>query len=159
MAKRTTKDIADNLRQFGVEGRVVGVHSNLISIGLVEPSPVTPEEEAGGLSPIAKTVINGFMDAVGPKGTFFVPTHSCNFIGNYMPSNRKVEVKKDDAGNVLSVTLVDDGYYRKGKSPSLVGALTEAVLTDKRAIRSEHPTHSIAAIGHDADYLVNGHDA
>lgn len=157
MAKRTSRDIASELKALGLEGRTLGVHSNLISIGLIEPSPVSPEEEARGLSPIAKTVIDGFVDGVGPQGTFFVPTHSTNFIGNYMPCHRRVDSVKDEAGNVLSSTLADDGYYRRDKSPSLVGALTQAILADPRVIRSAHPSHSIAAIGREAEYLVRGH--
>ena len=159
MAKRTAQELAEDIRRTGVEGRVAGVHSNLMSLGLIEPTPVSAEEEAAGLSPIAKTVINAFLAAVGREGTFFVPTHSCNFIGNYAPSNRKVEVKKDENGNVRSTTLVDDGYYDPAKSPSLVGALTQALLADRRARRSGHPTHSIAAIGKETEYLIRGHDA
>jgi len=159
MAKRSCKELALELRKCGLEGKVVGVHSNLTSIGLLEETPVSAAEEKKGLSPLGKTVINAFLEAVGPEGTFFVPTHSCNFIGNYMPAQLKVDVKKDEAGTVISRTLLDDGYYNKAKSPSLVGALTQAVIWDDRSIRSEHPSHSIAAIGADAEYLVRGHNA
>lgn len=158
MAKRTTQELADELRKCGLEGKAVGVHSNLTSIGLIAETPVSASEEKRGLNPIAKTVINAFMDAVGPKGTFFVPTHSCNFIGNYAPANLKIEVEKDAEGKVVKRTLVDDGYYRKETSPSLVGALTQSVIWDDRALRSAHPSHSIAAVGKDAEYLVQGHD-
>ncbi len=158
MAKRTQKELADQLSSLGLEGRCVGVHSNLISIGMIEESPISAKEEDRGLSPIGKTVINAFMDAVGKNGTFFVPTHSCNFIGNYMPAQYKVDVQKDADGKVVARTLIDDGYYHVDRSPSLVGALTQAVLQDDRQIRSWHPTHSVSAIGKDAEYLVQGHD-
>ncbi|MBL8026651.1 MAG: AAC(3) family N-acetyltransferase, partial [Fibrobacteres bacterium] len=69
----------------------------------------------------------------------------------------KVDVQKDAEGKVISRTVLDDGYYHVDKSPSLVGALTQAVLQDDRHIRSWHPSHSIAAIGKEADYLVKGH--
>jgi aminoglycoside N3'-acetyltransferase len=158
MAKRTLQDLASELRKCGLEGRTVGVHSNLTSIGLVAETPVSPAEEKRGLNPIAKTVISAFMDAVGPKGTFFVPTHSCNFIGHYAPHQLKVSVEKDENNNVIKRTLLDDGYYNREKSPSLVGALTQSVIWADGAIRSEHPSHSIAAIGKEAEYLVRGHD-
>jgi aminoglycoside 3-N-acetyltransferase len=157
MARRTSRDIAEDLRNLGVEGKVIGVHSNISSIGLISPSPVSESEKERGLSPIAKTVINAFVDAVGPEGTFFVPTHSLNFIGNYSPDNFKVDVEKDEAGNVVKKIMVDDGYYRKETSESLVGAITQAVILDDRSFRSDHPTHSIAAIGKEAEYLVCGH--
>jgi aminoglycoside N3'-acetyltransferase len=157
MAKRSQKELADELKGMGLEGKCVGVHSNLISIGMVAESPISAQEVNKGLSPIGKTVINAFMDAVGPNGTFYVPTHSCNFIGNYMPAQLKVDVQKDVEGKVISRTVIDDGYYHVDKSPSLVGALTQAVLQDDRHIRSWHPTHSVAAIGCDAEYLVKGH--
>jgi len=138
MALRTSKELAAELKELGLEGRVVGVHSNLTSIGLIAPSPISPSEEKRGMSPIGKTVINAFMDAVGPEGTFFVPTHSLNFVREGVP-------------------LSDEGYYRKASSPSLVGALTQAVIQDDRVVRSEHPTHSTAAIGKEAEYLAFGH--
>ncbi|MFH0922395.1 MAG: AAC(3) family N-acetyltransferase, partial [Fibrobacterota bacterium] len=126
--------------------------------GLVEPTPVSPAEEKRGLNVMGKTIINAFVDAVGKNGTFFLPTHSCNFIGNYSPGNLKVDVQKDAEGKVVSRTVLDDGYYNKAKSESLVGALTQAVIQDDRGLRSEHPSHSIAGIGKEADYLVKGHD-
>ncbi|MBL8027296.1 MAG: hypothetical protein JNL74_12830, partial [Fibrobacteres bacterium] len=63
MAKRTQKELADELKGMGLEGKCVGVHSNLISIGMVAESPISAQEEKKGLSPIGKTVINAFMDA------------------------------------------------------------------------------------------------
>jgi aminoglycoside N3'-acetyltransferase len=158
MAKRSMQELSEALRKFGLEGKTVGVHSNLTSIGLVADTPVSLAEEKRGLNPIAKTIINALIEAIGPQGTFFVPTHSCNFIGNYAPSNLKIDLEKDAEGKVVKRALIDDGYYNKEKSPSLVGALTQSVIWDDRAVRSEHPTHSIAAIGKEAGYLVRGHD-
>jgi hypothetical protein len=54
--------------------------------------------------------------------------------------------------------ILDDGYYRAESTPSTVGSFTQSVLADNRTLRSLHPTHSIAAIGHEAAYLVKGHD-
>jgi aminoglycoside N3'-acetyltransferase len=149
MAKRTAKELTEQLGKAGIEGSVVGVHSNLTSIGLVEPTPVSPAEAKRGLSPIAKTIINAFMDALGPKGTLFVPTHSLNFIQDGAPVN----LKKDPQNGAV----IDDGYYRPDTSPSLVGAFTQAIIWDDRAVRSGHPSHSTAAIGRDAEYLARGH--
>ncbi len=156
-AKRSMKELVEELSACGIQGRTVGIHSNLISIGLIADTPVSASEEKRGLNPIAKTVINAFLEAIGPQGTIFVPTHSCNFIGNYAPSNLKVDLERDAEGKVIKRTLVDDGYYNREKTPSLVGSFTQSIIYDDRAIRSEHPSHSIAAIGKEAEYLVRGH--
>lgn len=44
-------------------------------------------------------------------------------------------------------------------SPSDVGAITEAGRTWPGAIRSDHPTHSVAAIGAQAEEITSGHAA
>ena len=109
----TGADIAGSLRAMGLEaGDRVMVHSSLSSMGHVE----------GG----ADTVVQAFLDVLGPQGTLMVPTFthsSCE-------------------------------YFDPLESPSLNGAVTEAARRFPGAVRSLHPTHAVTAIGPDAESLV-----
>lgn len=51
-----------------------------------------------------------------------------------------------------------DRAYDPKTSPSTVGAITEAFRNRPAAVRSAHPTKSVAAIGPDADSLVADHE-
>ncbi|MFH1760624.1 MAG: AAC(3) family N-acetyltransferase [bacterium] len=158
MAKRTSGDLARDIKEMGLEGQVVGIHSNLSQIGLVAPTPVSDSEKSRGMSPVAKTIINGILDGIGSDGTLFAPTHSNNCMGGYMPLLYEAEIKKNEQGEIIERVVKDSGFYDPVKSPSRVGALTQSIIFDRRAVRSMHPTHSVAAIGKHADYLVRGHD-
>jgi len=158
MPKRTVEQIAADLEAMGLEGKVVGCHSNITSIGLIAPSSVSEREKKRGMHPVAKTVVNAFLQAVGPQGTFFVPTHSVNFLGGYQPEKQNIIFTKDDDGEIVDRQITDDGFYNKDSSPSTVGNLTECMVFDDRTVRSGHPTHSISSIGKEAQYLAQGHD-
>jgi aminoglycoside 3-N-acetyltransferase len=134
----SVNDLADDLKKLPLRGRVVGVHSKPSAIGDIAPAGVSPDEAARGMKPIFKTLINAFLEALGPQGTLFVPTHSNNHLGN-----------PQYAGDAL--------YYHPARSPSNVGSLTQSFVFDDRAVRSRHPTHSTAAIGPEARYLAQGH--
>ena len=93
-------------------GDRVMVHSSLSSMGNVE----------GG----AATVVQAFLDVLGPEGTLMVPTF----------------------------THSGCEYFDPLKSPSLNGAVREAARRFPGAVRSLHPTHAVTAIGPDAESLV-----
>lgn len=158
MPKRTEDQIATELEAMGLHGKVVGCHSNITSIGLIAPSPVSERERQRGMHPVAKTVINAFLKALGPEGTFFVPTHSVNFFGGYQAQKQNVKLIMNESGELIGSQIADDGFYDKDTSPSTVGNLTECMVFDDRTVRSGHPTHSIAGIGKEAEYLSKGHD-
>ena len=80
----------------------------------------------------ADTVVEALIESVGKEGLIIVPTLSWSFLGNYFAFNPK-------------------------KTPSRVGEITNALLKRKDAFRSEHPTHSIGAVGKGAEELVKGH--
>ena len=115
----TFEDIADALRQVQVgRGAVVYVHSSLSSMGYVQ----------GG----ADTVIDAFLDVVGPEGTVCVPTIVYAGQGPRPP-------------------------FDVARAPSEVGRITETLRLRPEARRSDNPTHSVAAIGRKADEITAGH--
>ena len=107
-------DIARDLTSLGlVGGDTVFVHSSLSSMGHVE----------GG----AETVVDAFVDVLGPEGTLVVPTFT-------LARARKPGVVFD---------IVND--------PSEVGRITEVVRTRPGARRSPHLILSVAALGAHSD--------
>lgn len=122
-ARLTANDIAAALHGVGVvSGDTVMFHSSLSSMGNV----------VGG----APTVIEGFLEAVGPSGTVAVPT-LCNW----------------DADEQHLVF----GRWDPRTTSCYVGTIPETFRQDRRACRSDHPTHSVAAIGARARELTAGH--
>ena len=115
--KVTRADIISCLEAMGLEaGDSVMVHSSLSSMGHVE----------GG----ARTVVEAFVQLLGPGGTLMVPTF----------------------------THSGCQYFDPLVSPSLNGAVTEAARNFPGAVRSLHPTHAATAIGPDAESLVDDLD-
>ncbi|MBN1460327.1 MAG: AAC(3) family N-acetyltransferase, partial [Armatimonadetes bacterium] len=117
----TRERIASDLSELGFcEGDVVFFHSSLRSLGYVD----------GG----ADTVIDAFLEVVGPEGLVIVPTLTFCFLRH---------------GG-------DEGFDVRSTA-SRVGAITDRLWQRESAYRSCHPTHSIAAIGRRAEELVQGH--
>jgi len=85
----------------------------------------------------ANTVIDGFLDAVGSEGTVAVPTLWWH---NTDPPMRIEE-------------------WDINTSPSYVGSITETFRKRPDSIRSNHPTHSVSAIGRRAEELTRDHGA
>lgn len=86
----------------------------------------------------ADAVIDGFLDAVGPTGTVAVPT-LCNW-------------RPGEEGQVFP-------RWDPARTPSYVGRITEVFRTRPGAVRSDHATHSVAALGARAAELTAGHGA
>ena len=84
------------------------------------------------------TLIDGLLDAVGPTGTVAVPT-LCNWTAEGRPH-------------------VFTGWDPE-TSPSYVGRVTEVLRARPDAVRSDHATHSVAAVGHRAAELTANHGA
>jgi aminoglycoside 3-N-acetyltransferase len=85
---------------------------------------------AGG----ATTVLEALLRALGPGGTLMAPTYTYSFS-----------------------SVGDWPAFIHGRTPSMVGAISEAVRRHPQAIRSFHPTHSVAAIGPRAAELTGAH--
>ena len=87
----------------------------------------------------ADTVIDAMLSVIGEdEGVLFVPT--------------------------LTGTFARAGWDEMTKyafdpkaTPSRVGKVTDTLWRPPNACRSEHPTHSLAALGKDAEELVKGH--
>ncbi|MCG2661599.1 MAG: AAC(3) family N-acetyltransferase, partial [Kiritimatiellae bacterium] len=81
---------------------------------------------------IPEDVIHAFLDILGPEGTLMMPTFTYSYSGiwNVRPFN---PVTTPGAGN---------------------GVLTEALKKHPGALRSGHPTYSVAAIGKQAGMIT-----
>ncbi len=117
-------DIVAACREVGITtGDVVMFHSSLSSMGNVVGGP--------------NTVIDGFLEAVGPTGTVCVPT-----LWWYRAD---------------PPLLLED--WDPDTSPSYPGLITETFRQRPDSVRSDNPTHSISAIGARAAELVANHGA
>lgn len=86
-----------------------------------------------------KSFIEALLDVVGPSGTVMIPTFTRNY-PLFLVRYHKVPV------------------FRKEETLSYTGIIAEHIRNDSRAIRSNHPTNSFAAIGGKADYLLRDHN-
>lgn len=113
-------DIIIGLKSLGLSpGDIVMVHSSLSSMGYV----------VGG----ADTVIDAFLEVIGPTGTLVMPT-LC----------QKDKERRFQTWNIAT-------------SPSDVGRITETFRLRPGVIRSDHATHSVAAFGPRAIEITSGH--
>jgi aminoglycoside 3-N-acetyltransferase len=107
-----------------------------ITIGLKELGVVSGDKilvhssmaAIGDVDGGADTVIDALINAVGPDGMIVVPTFAC-----VAPYDR-----------------------RTSKTP--LGAVSDRLWRRPGAVRSLHPTHSVAAIGKGAEELVKDHE-
>lgn len=86
----------------------------------------------------ADAVIDGLLAAVAPDGTVAVPT--------LCPSKPDGEFSASERWDPRT-------------TPSYVGAITETLRGRPGALRSDHPTHSVAAIGGRGEELTRNHGA
>jgi aminoglycoside 3-N-acetyltransferase len=84
----------------------------------------------------ADTVVDALVEAVGPGGTVVVPTLTGD----------------EEVGPHATV------HFDVGSTPGWTGAVTECVRRRPSAVRSRHPTHSVAALGAAAERLTRGHE-
>ncbi|WP_127588704.1 AAC(3) family N-acetyltransferase [Paenibacillus koleovorans] len=100
-------------------------------LGIAPGSRLLVHSALRALGPVeggAATVLDALLECVGPEGLIAVPTFTY-FNETFDPET----------------------------SPSRTGALTEILRKRSGAVRSLHPTHSIAAIGEGADELCASH--
>ena len=88
-----------------------------------------------------KTLIDALLDVVGADGTVMVPAFT------RMASLRDIRAGK-----------ADQAVFEHASTPAYTGAVSEVVRARPEAVRSLHPTNSVAAIGRLAQQLTEGHD-
>jgi len=124
----TTEQIQAGLEGLGLStGDVVLVHSDLRRLG--KPRELVKMSNCG-----ADAVIDAFGRTVGPEGLVIVPT----LTGTIVKGD-----EKEPSGLV----------FDRHQTPSRVGSITNVLRLRPEAVRSTHPTHSIAAIGSRAEEL------
>lgn len=82
----------------------------------------------------ANAVIHALLETVGEDGTVMVPTLTWSTVNAEQP------------------------VFDVQRTPSVVGWVTEVFRHRPEAIRSLHPTHSVAAIGAKVRYMTEGHE-
>lgn len=87
----------------------------------------------------ANTVVEALLDAVEPNGTMAVPTFTF-----YPPA----------PGDYLDPQQY---VFDPRTTPSTLGKITEVLRLRPDAVRSEHPTHSVAAVGRHKRFLTEAH--
>jgi aminoglycoside 3-N-acetyltransferase len=124
------------LEDFGVpRGGVVIVHSSLSAFGNV----------TGG----GRTVVEALLGCLGDTGTLVVPTFTPQ-ISDPHPHDGESSGRPGDSLR-SQVPL----FHRA--TPTLMGAVPNAVLADVRHQRSAHPQASVAAIGPHAEAITADH--
>ncbi len=83
-------------------------------------------------------VVDAFLSVLGPEGIMFVPTLTATFANSKWSDLNKFP-------------------WDPKETPSRVGLITDTLWRRPGAFRSDHPTHSLAAIGKNAQELVKGH--
>ncbi|MDE0632918.1 MAG: AAC(3) family N-acetyltransferase [Caldilineaceae bacterium] len=117
---QTQERISEALHTLGLpNGAIVFVHSSMSSIGYVE----------GG----AGTLVDAFLQVLGPAGTLSVPTFTFSHSGSADP------------------------VFDPARDPSEMGRLTEETRTRPGARRSCHLLHSVAALGAQATEITASH--
>lgn len=128
------KELAAGWRTLGLEpGSKVLVHTSLRSLGVVEPGPTgAPGSDA---SAAANTVIDSLLDVLGPAGALLAPTLTGS--------------EELSAANLPR--------FDPAVTPCWTGRLPETLRQRPGAVRSVHPTHSVAGLGAELDDLLGGH--
>lgn len=106
--------------------------SGLNSLGVAAGDKVLVHSSLSAIGRVdggAETVIDALLEAVGPEGLVVVPT-----FGGPQPFDRK-------------------------KTPTTLGIIADRFWRRPEAVRSLHPTHSVAAIGKGAEELIRGHES
>jgi aminoglycoside 3-N-acetyltransferase len=83
-------------------------------------------------------VIDALLDVLGPHGTLLMPVYP--------------------AGANWTTYVDSDPLFDPRTSPSCMGKITDAFWRRPGVLRSLHPTHSVAAYGPQASFLVTDHE-
>lgn len=135
----TVDRLTDDLRELGVRGETVLVHSSLSALGWVP----------GG----APAAVDALRAAVGPDGTLVVPTHSSQLSD---PAHWSDPPVPESWHEEIRETMPP---FRPDVTPTRgMGAIPECFRTYPDVERSRHPTDSFAASGAAATAIVADHE-
>jgi aminoglycoside 3-N-acetyltransferase len=135
----TRDSVAAQLRLLGVEsGEILLAHSSLSSLGWVN----------GG----AVAVVQGILDALGPRGTLVVPTQTGDQSDPAVWGNPPVP--EEWWGHIRATMPPYDPLITPTRG---VGVVPETLRTWPGALRSAHPQTSFAAVGPHAREITEGH--
>jgi len=130
----TQSDIEQGLRTLGLrEGDIVGVHSSLSRFGYV----------VGG----ADAVIDALLAVVGPAGSAVMPSYSNNV-------ERLELTPEEEASGITWKSRILP--HDPARDSAWTGKITDTFWRRPGALRGSHPTHALAAIGPQAEELVQG---
>jgi aminoglycoside 3-N-acetyltransferase len=90
-------------------------------------------KSTGGVPGGPQEIIRAIQDVIGPNGNLMVPTFT------------------------YSMPMWNIEPFHRENSKSRTGSIPESVRLHPRALRSFHPTHSVAVIGPDAEEIVRNH--
>ncbi|MEV7285922.1 AAC(3) family N-acetyltransferase [Streptomyces sp. NPDC093252] len=135
----TRSTVAAQAREAGVlSGETLLVHSSLRSLGWVCGGPVA--------------VVQGLLDALGPRGTLVVPTQTGDLSDPAVWTEPPVPRAWWDT---IRATMPP---YDPALTPTRgVGVIPETVRRWPGALRSAHPQTSFAAVGPRAAQVTDGH--
>jgi aminoglycoside 3-N-acetyltransferase len=135
----TRDSLSAELRACGVRpGEILLAHSSLSSLGWVN----------GG----AVAVVQGLLDALGPRGTLVVPTQTADLSDPAVWSDPPVP---EEWWPTIRATM--PAYDPRLTPTRGVGVIPETVRTWPGALRSAHPQTSFAAVGARAAQIVEDH--
>lgn len=83
-------------------------------------------------------VIDALLDVLGPTGTLLMPAYPV--VGDWM------------------AYIHSDPLFDPRTAPSSMGKITDVFWRRDGALRSLHPTHSVAALGTQAEYFLSDHE-
>ena len=126
----TRADVDATIRDLGLGGRAVCVHSSLRSFGTLEGGP--------------DTLIDAFLDA---GSTLLVPSHSWGFASNHRPGMRPERNGWDYSMNVAPPAFPGRFSVDSNAVDRNMGAIPRAVLARPERRRGNHPLASFTAIG------------
>ncbi|ELZ09136.1 aminoglycoside N3'-acetyltransferase [Halovivax asiaticus JCM 14624] len=135
----TVESMAADLRELGVQaGQTILVHGSLSKLGWVCGGP--------------QAVVDALQRVVGADGTIVMPTHSP---GNMNPADMGNPPVPESWYDTVRETMPP---YRPESTPTQgMGAIAECFRNYPGVVRSDHPQHSFAAWGADAEYVTDGH--
>jgi aminoglycoside N3'-acetyltransferase len=116
---------------------------DLRALGIAAGDVVFVHSSLSGIGKIyggAETALRALLDVLTPEGTLIVPTY--HMIG----------------GNMEATCLaVDDYIFDPRTDPTELGEIPSAFLNFQGVKRSIHPTHSVSAVGREAEYVTGAH--